>query len=99
LGRLVANCFLSQDGVMGEPERWHHPYYDQQLRAAVGSQFPEVDAVLLGRVLYQEWAAHFAPKPAEEFGAFAVFLHGPRTEVVRRQLTFPDGSRWRRAWR
>lgn len=73
MGNLVAHCFLSLDGVMGSPQQWHHPYYDQELRTAEGKQLSAVEAVLLGRMLYQEWVAHFAPKPPEEFGEFEFF--------------------------
>jgi dihydrofolate reductase len=54
--QLVANLFVSLDGVMEAPETWHFPYFDEEMGAAVGSGMSSADAFLLGRRTYQEWA-------------------------------------------
>lgn len=58
--KIIAGLFVSLDGVMESPERWHFPYFNEEMGEAVGSQMAEADAMLLGRVTYQEFADAFA---------------------------------------
>jgi dihydrofolate reductase len=55
--KLVANFYLSLDGVMEAPENWTFPYFNDEMGQAVAGAFASSDALLLGRVNYQEWAA------------------------------------------
>src|SRR4028119_1827174 len=55
--KVVASEFLSLDGVMESPDKWHFPYFNEEMGQAVGEGFAAADAMLLGRVNYEEWAA------------------------------------------
>jgi hypothetical protein len=55
--KVVAAEFLSLDGVMESPDKWHFPYFNEEMGQAVGESFAAADAMLMGRVNYEEWAA------------------------------------------
>jgi dihydrofolate reductase len=54
--KIVAGLFISLDGVIESPEKWHFPYFNDEMGAEVGAQMAAADAMLLGRVTYQEFA-------------------------------------------
>jgi len=53
--KVVAAEFLSLDGVMESPDKWHFPYFNEEMGQAVGESFAAADAMLMGRVNYEEW--------------------------------------------
>lgn len=57
--KLVASFFISLDGVVEAPDRWHFPYHDDELGQAVGEAIAASDTLLLGRRTYEEWAAYW----------------------------------------
>jgi len=57
--KIVAGLFISLDGVFESPEKWHFPYFTDEMGAAVGDQMGEADTMLLGRVTYQEFASYW----------------------------------------
>jgi dihydrofolate reductase len=68
--KIVAGTFLSLDGVMEAPDKWHFPYFDEAMGEAVGAQMAEADAMLLGRVTWQEFASYWPHHPEAEGAAF-----------------------------
>jgi predicted enzyme related to lactoylglutathione lyase len=54
--------FISVDGVVESPTSGHFPQFDDEMGAAVGAGFGTADALLMGGVLYDEWAAYW-PEP------------------------------------
>jgi dihydrofolate reductase len=66
--KLRSYFFISLDGVVEAPDQWHFPYFDEQMGAAVGAGFGGVDAYLMGRVLYEEWAAYWPEHADQPFG-------------------------------
>ena len=66
--KIKSNFFISLDGVVESPDKWHFPYFDDEMGAAVGAGFAGADALLLGRVLYDEWAAYWPEHADEPFG-------------------------------
>ena len=66
--RIKSNFFISLDGVVEAPDQWHFPYFDEEMGAAVGAGFATTDAMLMGRVLYDEWAAYWPEHADEPFG-------------------------------
>ena len=50
------------------PDKWHFPYFDDEMGTAVGAGFAMADALLMGRVLYDEWAAYWPEHADEPFG-------------------------------
>jgi hypothetical protein len=66
--KIKSNFFISLDGVVESPDKWHFPYFDDEMGAAVGAGFATTDAMLMGRVLYDEWAAYWPAHADEPFG-------------------------------
>ena len=66
--KIKSNFFMSLDGVVESPDKWHFPYFDDEMGAAVGAGFSSTDALLIGRVLYNEWAAYWPEHANEPFG-------------------------------
>ncbi len=68
--KLVAGLFLSLDGVVESPDQWQFDNFDAEMMATMGSQLDSQDAVLLGRVTYQEWAAYWPTSTDEPFASY-----------------------------
>jgi dihydrofolate reductase len=66
--KIKSNFFISLDGVVESPDKWHFPYFDDDMGAAVGAGFATADALLMGRVLYDESAAYWPDHADEPFG-------------------------------
>ncbi|MFB4313912.1 dihydrofolate reductase family protein [Actinomadura sp. 21ATH] len=63
--KIVAGLFVSLDGVVEAPERWHFPYLSEEMGAAVGSMYAEADTLLLGRATYEAFAAVWPRRTGE----------------------------------
>ena len=69
--KIVAHLFSSVDGAVDEPYRFQFDSFDEGLGRAMDRNLSTVDAMLLGRVLYEEWAAYWpANDDVDEFGGF-----------------------------
>ena len=66
--KVKSYFFILLDGVVESPDKWHFPYFDDELGAAVGAGFATADAMLMGRVLYEEWAAYWPDHADDPFG-------------------------------
>ena len=66
--KIKSYFFISLDGVVEAPDQWHFPYFDDEMGAAVGAGFAGVDAMLMGRTLYEEWAAFWPENADQPFG-------------------------------
>ncbi len=88
--KVVAAEFLSLDGVMESPDKWHFPYFNEEMGQAVGEGFAASDAMLMGRVNYEEWAA-FWPQQDPEENPVAGHMNGARKYVVSTTLEEPLG--------
>lgn len=86
--KVVAAEFLSLDGVMESPDQWHFPYFNDEMGQAVGEGFEASDAMLMGRILYEEWAA-FWPNQDPEENPVAEQMNGVRKYVVSTTLEEP----------
>jgi hypothetical protein len=47
--KIIANLFISLDGVVEEPGEWHFPYFNDEMGAAVDAVLGTADTLLLGR--------------------------------------------------
>ena len=56
MGRIVSNFFISLDGVVESPDKWHFPYFDDAMGEIVGQGMSTSGAMLMGRRLYDEWS-------------------------------------------
>jgi dihydrofolate reductase len=66
--KLKSHFFISLDGVVEAPDRWHFPYFDDEMGAAVSAGFATTDAMLMGRVHYDESAAYWPEHADQPFG-------------------------------
>ncbi len=57
--KVVSSFFISLDGVVEAPDKWHFPYFNDEMGAAVGEAIGASDALLLGRRGYQEFSAYW----------------------------------------
>lgn len=68
--KVVAGLYISLDGVVESPNKWQFDHFDDEIMSKMGSQLEAEDAVLLGRVTYQEWAAYWPDSTDEPFASF-----------------------------
>jgi dihydrofolate reductase len=57
--KVNSTLFMSLDGVVESPGKWHLPYFNDEMGQVVGSLMAASGAMLLGRVTYQEFAAYW----------------------------------------
>jgi dihydrofolate reductase len=57
--KIVANFFISLDGVVERPDQWHFPYFNEEMGEVVGAGMATSDTMLLGRKTYQEFAGYW----------------------------------------
>jgi dihydrofolate reductase len=88
--KVIAGLFVSLDGVVESPEKWHFEYFNDEMGRAVESQMAESDAMLLGRVTYQEFASYWPSVSAEE-QPIAAFMNNTPKYVVSTTL---DKAEW-----
>jgi dihydrofolate reductase len=86
--KVVAAEFVSLDGVMESPDKWHFPYFNEEMGQAVGEGFAAADAMLMGRVNYEEWVA-FWPEQDPEENPMAVQMNAMKKYVVSTTLEEP----------
>ena len=68
MGRIIVSEFLSLDGVMEAPEHWHFPYISPDMAAATTAHILDSNALLLGRVTFEAFAAHWPACTNNEHG-------------------------------
>jgi RibD domain-containing protein len=88
MGKIVSNFFMSLDGVVEAPDKWHMSYFNDEMGAAVGKGMATNRGFLMGRVLYDEWAAYW-PKSDDDF---ATFFNSHPKYVVSNSLETADWS-------
>jgi dihydrofolate reductase len=87
--KIVAGLFISLDGVVEAPETWHLPYFNDEMGEAIGAQMAAADAMLLGRVTYQEFASYWPQQAGDE--PFGDFMNNSTKYVVSTTLDSVDG--------
>jgi dihydrofolate reductase len=84
--KIVSGLFISLDGVIEDPDQWMGPWFNPQLGQAIGSMIAVQDAMLLGRVTYQTFAAHWP----QQTGEMADTMNGSTKYVVSGTLRSAD---------
>lgn len=80
---------VSLDGVMGAPDRWAFPYNDREIERSNEAGMAASDALLLGRVTYEAFAAFW---PHQQGGAPMVdYINSVSKYVVSTTLEEPLG--------
>lgn len=59
LRKIVASLYVTLDGVIEAPEKWHFPYANDEFMQALEDQVAASDAMLLGRRTYDVFAAYW----------------------------------------
>jgi dihydrofolate reductase len=82
--KIVAGLHMSLDGVVESPDQWVFPYNyaNDEMNQAIGSAMATTDAMLLGRVTYQGFAAHWP----NQTGDIADYMNGTPKLVVSNTL-------------
>jgi dihydrofolate reductase len=86
--KIVAGLFISLDGVVEDANDWIGPWFGPEVGQAVGSMIAGQDAMLLGRVTYDEFAAHWP----QQTGEMADTMNGTAKYVVSGTL---ESAAWK----
>jgi dihydrofolate reductase len=87
MGRIASNFFISLDGVVESPDKWHFPYFDDVMGAIIGQGMETSGAFLMGRKLYDEWSSYW-PEQGPEV-PFSEFINTIPKYVLSTTLTDP----------
>jgi dihydrofolate reductase len=88
--KIVVAEFISLDGVVEAPERWHFAYLNDEMQNVLYTQAAQTDTMLLGRLTYDSFAGAFADTPAGD--PVGDMMNRPRKVVATRSRTSLD---WR----
>jgi dihydrofolate reductase len=80
--KIIADLFISLDGVVEAPETWTGPYFSEDVGQMIGTEMAQSDTMLLGRVTYETFAASFAGQS----GGMADQMNAVPKIVVSRSL-------------
>src|SRR5215208_5290823 len=88
--KVIASEIVSLDGVVESPQKWHFPYFNDQMAEAIGAAMAASDALLLGRVTYEEFAAFWpSQEPSEENQETTDYMNDTPKFVVSKTLEEP----------
>lgn len=82
--KLVESTFVTLDGVIGAPQEWGPPYWDEEHAAYARRLLFAADALLLGRVTYEGFAEAW---PARTGDDYSDRINGMPKYVASRTLT------------
>jgi dihydrofolate reductase len=85
---VVATELVSLDGVMEKPEEWAFSYSNDEMEEANASGMAASDAMLLGRVTYQEFASYWPYQNSAE-QPYTDYLNNTPKYVVSTTLEEP----------
>ncbi|PJF27900.1 MAG: pyrimidine reductase [Phototrophicales bacterium] len=88
MGSLIVTTFLSLDGVMENP-MWTIPYWNDEIAAFKGEETSSGEALLLGRITYEGFAAAW-PQRSNEDDPGAAYFNSTRKYVVSTTLQTAD---------
>jgi dihydrofolate reductase len=89
MGSIKSNTMVTVDGVAGAPENWQFQYFSPEMGEVIGRQLASADALLLGRVTYQEFAQYWPTDQAQD-NPFAPAMNGLPKYVVSTTLAQAD---------
>jgi dihydrofolate reductase len=84
--KIVAGLFISLDGVFELANETMAPWFTPEVGQTIGSLMEAQDALLLGRITYQDFAAHWP----RETGDMADTMNGTAKYVVSGTLESAD---------
>jgi dihydrofolate reductase len=89
--KVVASEIVSLDGVVESPEEWHLPYFNDEMGEAIGAAMAAADAMLLGRVTYEEFAAFWPSQSSDDDQELTDYMNNTPKYVVSKTLEEPLG--------
>jgi dihydrofolate reductase len=87
--KITVADFISLDGVVEAPEKWHMQFVDEEMFSVLYPEDSDMDTMLLGRVTYDSFAGAFADAPAGD--PVAAQMNRPAKVVV---TSAPDTVTW-----
>ncbi|MBB6349926.1 dihydrofolate reductase [Nonomuraea muscovyensis] len=72
--KVVSSLFISLDGVTESPDKWQSAF-DEEMAAEMNAVMDAQDAVLMGRVTYEEWAGYWPTSTDEPFASYINAAH------------------------
>lgn len=79
--KIVVAEFLTLDGVIEASETWQPPYVSEDVAEEIQASILASEAMLLGRVTYQMFAAYWPTQTNNEFGIAAKLNSQPKFVV------------------
>jgi dihydrofolate reductase len=87
--KVVASELMSLDGVVESPEKWHFPYFNDEMAEAITAAMAASDANLLGRVTNEEFAAFWPSQSSEDDQETTDYMNNTPKFVVSKSLEEP----------
>lgn len=89
--KVVSWLFIALDGVVEAPNEWQFDVMDDDMIAAISSVMEAEDAMLMGRVSYQEWESYW-PTSTDE--PYASHINNMPKYVVSTTLDDVQWGKW-----
>jgi len=89
--KVVSWLFISLDGVVEAPNEWQFDVMDDDMIGDITSQTDAEDAMLMGRVTYQEWEPYW-PNSTDE--PYASHINNMPKYVVSTTLDKVEWGKW-----
>ena len=89
--KVVSWLFISLDGVVEAPNEWQFDVMDNDMIAAIASQMEGEQAMLMGRVTYQDWLPYW-PTSTDE--PYASHINNIPKYVISRTLQDVEWGKW-----
>ncbi|MET0694241.1 MAG: dihydrofolate reductase family protein [Propionibacteriaceae bacterium] len=64
--KILANLFITLDGVVESPEKWSSGYWNDEIQNAMSGGMFDSEALVLGRVTYQTFAESWGSRSSED---------------------------------
>jgi dihydrofolate reductase len=81
--KLVESTFVTLDGVIGDPQEWGPPYWDDEHASYASALLLAADALVLGRATYEGFAQAW---PARSGDAYSDRINSMPKHVASRTL-------------
>ena len=67
--KIISGLFISLDGVVEAPYKWQFDVFDEEMVTVMQNHLDAEDAILLGRVTYEEWVGYWPTSTDEPYAS------------------------------
>ena len=67
--KVISGLFITLDGITEAPHLWQFDNFDEDMMMAMGAHIDAEDAILLGRVTYEDWAPYWPTSTDEPYAS------------------------------